>query len=122
MPCSISVTKEDGYIRVRVAGDVALANAKLVATTAHEAAGEHGCDRILVDAPNVRVSLNTVDLFSLGEFLAAVDPRGGRKTALLVPAETLQPDRFLEQVARNRGIYLKVFADAAEAVAWLTEG
>jgi len=119
MECKCSITSGDECVCVHVDGEVTLPDAKRIAAAAHAAVQEHACRRILVDAREAVVRLSLLDLYELGEsasrlMLGAVDG-----VALVVPAESLQPDRFFERVCQNRGLKLQVFTDLDEAVQWL---
>jgi hypothetical protein len=76
-----------------------------------------GAGRVLLDARGVGGEVSTPDRFDIG----AASARIPAKLALIAQAHMIDPERFGETVARNRGADHRVFATEAEAVAWLTD-
>jgi hypothetical protein len=63
----------------------------------------------------------TLERFKLGEYVAELCRQFGRPVYIAVTGEIpiVDPKRFGETVARNRGANGKVFTDLGEAKAWL---
>lgn len=62
--------------------------------------------------------LTTFDRFQLGT-RAAEAAAGWIKLALVAPERLIDPDRFGQVVAQNRGLQVKVFAEEVGALEWL---
>jgi hypothetical protein len=78
--------------------------------------------KILVDLREASLDLNTSQLFELNRshhFLFPV----GTKHAVIISDKTGKPgdERFVENVAVNRGVMLKTFMDTDKAMEWLKE-
>ena len=76
------------------------------------------CGRALADARQQAGDLSIIDWHELATQLQPNWPRD-LYLAIVDRADRLKPDRFLETVARNRGVPVRVFSDMDEAVAWL---
>lgn len=76
-----------------------------------------GVTKVMIDARESTGDLRTMDRFQYGE-LAATYLRPF-KLAFVIRADLLEPARFGETVAVNRGGNVRVFGDANEARAWL---
>lgn len=63
----------------------------------------------------------TFERFKLGEYVAELCLRFGKPVRIAVVGKVpiVDPNRFGEMVARNRGVNGKVFTDLEEAKAWL---
>ena len=77
-----------------------------------------GASRVLLDARGVGGDVSTTDRFDLGVASARIPA----KVALIARPSMIDPERFGETVASNRGAVGRVFASEAEAVAWLVDG
>jgi len=78
-------------------------------------------DLLLVDLTGlVRQPVSTLDRYRLGASVV-VFSRKLRKVATVAQAEFVDPRKFGEQVARNRGVNVRVFTDLDEAQRWLFE-
>jgi hypothetical protein len=80
---------------------------------------DYGCERVLLDARELAVDLGAWDLHQLGSFVSEV-PDKAIKFAMLGTQDQVPADKFIENVATNRGGRLRVFTEEDEAVAWLS--
>jgi hypothetical protein len=106
--CGISVSKEREQLEKCVAAIAAACN-------------EYKSFRLLVKVSGLQGPLPVAELYQLGNFIAEKTSGHYFHIALVVPEETLQPDRFLEKVCRNRGVDIKVFLSAEPAKHWLAQ-
>ena len=94
-----------------------------VVEEALEVATREGKRAVLIDTRELReeVPLSTLDRYQLGSSIASRQlSRDVRVTiAILGKAPLIEPGRFGEVVAVNRGASGKAFTDRGEAVAWL---
>jgi hypothetical protein len=81
-----------------------------------DACATHKCDKALIDARDLQVNMDTLEMFQAGEDVVSVTSKGLR-TAILAREDML--DRFFEDVAVNRGAIVKVFTDLETARDWL---
>ncbi len=89
-----------------------------VFTQLGNACSQHCLCKVLVDARELEISMETMDLFRSGSDLAGIAEPGFR-AAMVTRPELI--DRFFEDVAANRGACVCVFTDVGEARAWLGE-
>ena len=89
-----------------------------------EAALEHRKSRILIDAMAVTGEVTVTQRYAGSVFLTTQIKERAigaiRKVAICGYEPLVDPNRFGELVAVNRGVNLKVMTHRGEAVAWLT--
>jgi len=81
-----------------------------------DACAEYGCKKALIDARDLQVDFDTLDLFEIGGDTAILT-RAGLQVALLAREDML--DSFFQDVAYNRGSLVRVFTDKNTASEWL---
>jgi hypothetical protein len=117
------VTIETDYLLVTTDGTFDVSDAKQLFERALDAAVDHQMRKILFDWRAVTGTPTTMDRFDLASHLAAAYHQRSREIFIrfaLVGVEPLvDPQRFGETVAVNRGVPGKVTTDMSEAVAWL---
>jgi hypothetical protein len=122
MSYQVEYEQQPGYLSVRIRGERSLeAVIAVTAETAEKALALHQ-PRLLVDVREFTGWLQTMENYELvtREF-AKFQGKGIRKLAILDRQHLDQPP-FLETLAQNRGIGLRIHTDAGAAVAWLLEG
>jgi hypothetical protein len=72
-----------------------------------------------VDTREAKIVLSMVDIFESGQVLAVHPSIRRNKIAFLTLMSQAMQARFLEDVAVNRGVFVKSFTDFDEAIAWL---
>jgi hypothetical protein len=84
--------------------------------------GARKCGLLLVDLHVLKnQELTTFERYKMG-LAAASLVSGVRRLAALARADQIDPERFGETVARNRGMNVRVFADLGTAQSWLLAG
>jgi hypothetical protein len=76
--------------------------------------------KLLADFTGHYGPITFVDRYFLGE-KAQVFARHAIKVVTLARSEQLDPQRFGELVARNRGVNVRVFSDVRAALEWVLE-
>lgn len=122
----LKIIPEATHLNVLATGEFSLKEAKRRFLQVLEAVAEQKCKKVLFDCRKVSGNPETLERFFYGEFAARsvldFEERGvSRLTQFAyVLAETvIDPDRFGETVARNRGMDTKVFDNVADALQWL---
>ncbi len=112
--------EQDGYLSVRLppcdSVDQMCANAVRIA----QECSARGISKVLLDALSYEKALPVMSYYDVGARCADL-PVGHLKVACVVRAEATYPDRFFENVLRNRGIDYRWFLDAEQAQRWLVE-
>lgn len=104
-------------VRARGAGDTAGLKDLLGRIAA--AAREAPSGAVLADIREVTATLTLVDRYDIGVFAAALRFPG--PLAVIAAEQVLDPQRFAELVARNRGANVRGFTDPEAARRWLRE-
>jgi hypothetical protein len=92
------------------------------------ASAERSASKVLVDCLEIGGTPTTVDRYEFAEFIACevvgyINERKGFPRLAIVGKEPLvDPSRFGELVARNRGVTIKVVERMEEALEWLGVG
>lgn len=108
------------YLAVRLPPYESLKSTQTQVCTIYEAIDRHNAPKLLIDSRATRERVPVLELYQLGVYI--VHKFGPRlaKLAVVVAAEAAYPDRFGENVLRNRGLdALRFIDDEQEALAWL---
>lgn len=75
--------------------------------------------QFLVDLRQVRNAFSTMDHFNLISSSVTHSEISRTAIAVIVGVSDFDDFRFAEDLAFNRGLYLRIFTDAGAAIAWL---
>lgn len=107
-------------------GCYAFSDAVRVFELACESSREHGHSKLLIDFRKITGTLTAIQRFELSEKTADLYFKKPytylRKIVLLGHEPIVDPNRFGELVAQNRGMPVKVCTDVQEALTWLDTG
>ena len=104
---------------LELTGRISIQSIREVALEVVRVCRETGCQRILNNASGADTrDLSFIDVYSSPEVLEECGILKTTKRAVVVPA-IFNEARFLENVTRNRGHYIRVFWDLDTATAWL---
>jgi len=127
MSMSLKIRSKSGLLRVVATGQISLEEAKRTFLEILDAVVRHKAKHILFDGRTLTGDPSTLDRFFFGEFAAqmvrqlvidyALPPAPQFAYVLHIPV--LDPQRFGETVAVNRGLWFKAFDDIDEALRWL---
>ncbi|HVE38791.1 MAG TPA: hypothetical protein VNM14_02815 [Planctomycetota bacterium] len=83
--------------------------------------GTRGCPLLLIDLRALKNNeISTFERFKIG--LGAASLAGGvQRMATLARPDQIDPQRFGETVARNRGLNTRIFGEQEKALAWLLQ-
>jgi hypothetical protein len=125
MPLTWSAHAEAGVLHVRLRGRVSLAFAQRAYDEVIQYAVDHGHHVLFLDCRAVEGSLGDFERYDFGMHAvahhAALVQAGGVSPRIAIAGSEplVDPARFGETVATNRGVWLKVTTSAEEALAWL---
>lgn len=116
-----------GLLRVIAKGEFSLKEAERTFLQILDAVARHKTEKILFDGRELQGDPNTIQRFLYGEFTAHAVARyntEGRisrasQFAYVLQEPVLDPQRFGEIVAINRGMRVKAFDNLEDAVGWL---
>jgi len=119
--------RSDGdLLRVRLAGEFSLDEAKRNFLEIMEAVALHKTTRVLFDGRAITGNPRTIDRFCYGEFVADAVARhqtrlasGPILFAYALKEPVFNPKKFGETVAVNRGMLIRMFDNLEEALQWL---
>jgi hypothetical protein len=121
VPVTVTVHREDGFLRVIYRGEEDLESEMQAASALLKAVAVHDCHRILHDCRAVvGPRLGTQDCFNAA---SSYDRRFlPIRSALLDHSEHYRENRFWETTVHNQGFTARVFDDEEQAIAWLLDG
>ena len=126
MTLTVDLEARKHYLRATVSGPYSLRAAQDAYDQAVKAALSHGHTRVLIDASRVTGVPTQDERYMLGLFVAAEQrilaakvPEVTVRVAVFAQRPLVDPDRFAETVAVNRGAKVKVSEQLDEALAWL---
>ena len=118
-----------GLLDVEVRGQFSLEEAKRTFLATLDSVGQHRARRVLIDGLGLTGDPEVMERFFYGEFAAVESARVARELnmprpwfAYVLEEPVLDPRRFGENVASNRGMIVKVFENREEALKWLQAG
>src|SRR4051794_19334297 len=117
---------EPGFLHAEVAGNFSLEEAKRTFREMLDAVARHGVKKVLFDGRKLTGNPTTMERFYYGEFVADSVTRLGdlgvspaTQFAYVLTEPILDPRRFGESVAVNRGMFVKAFDNLEDALGWL---
>ena len=122
----IEIRPELSYLNVGAMGEFSLQEAKRTFLEMLEAVAQHQVKKVLLDGRRLTGDPQTIERFYYGKFAAdsvwMFKDRGislATKFAYVLKEPVLDPQRFGETVAVNRGMLVKAFDDLEDALGWL---
>lgn len=126
MTMDVDLQPRKHYLRATVSGAYSLRAAQDAYDHAVKAAVAAGHTRVLIDASSVQGGPTQDERYMLGLFVAAEQrilasrtPPVEVQVAVYACKPLIDPERFAETVAVNRGAKVKVSEQLDEALAWL---
>src|SRR5262245_43241913 len=129
MSMEIEVGIESGLLRVVVRGRFSVQEAKRTFLEVLDAVAQHRASTVLIDGRLLKGKPETMERFYYGEFAAketgrvALEHRMVRppRFAYVLNEPMLDPWRFGETVAINRGMRVKAFDNLEDALRWIQQ-
>ena len=129
MTVAISPACETGYLHVAIRGEFCVEDAQRTFLEVLEVAMRNRLFRVLLDGLEITGEPTVIERFYYGKFAAAAvtlstgqDGTFIPKFAYVLEHPVLDPGRFGETVAVNRGMNVKAFEDLEAARRWLGAG
>ena len=118
MSIKLQMENASGYMVAKFTGEGKPEEALLSFEQIVEQCKNTNNHRLLIDCTEAKTEMTIVDMYEQGEG-AKIFKRYGIKVAVVVPEQKLEPEKFAEMVARNRGVNACVFTDHQTAKEWL---
>jgi hypothetical protein len=115
MPDALTVNKGRGFVEIRSYGTVSQSDIAASIAKVSEIAAAEGITSVLVDTTEQESLPSTLDIHSL----FAQFPRVLRVALISTKQPTADDVHFIETVAVNRGISIRVFPNRDDAEMWL---
>ena len=127
MSISIEVRAEPGVLYVAGSGQFTLAHARRKFLRILDAVDQNHATKVLFDGREVKGNPETIERFWYGEFVAKAVTRymiegairRAPQFAYVLHEPVLDPKRFGQTVAANRGMWVKAFDNLEDAREWL---
>lgn len=114
-----------GTLKVRTWGrDSSLEEVKRYGMTVFETCLDRGCNKLLLDERALKYELDILDTYKLAEFYSEQMVRLKQqviKAAIVCDPKYLKDAVFWEDCSVNRGLFVKAFTSADDALLWLEE-
>ena len=118
-PETMSTSDKGSYLLVEFFGEFSVEAGKQCVDRMVEACKEHSKSKVLLDCRKMTGAMPILDRYLVADY-GASKGRLLMQLALLNREGVPLPDNFVENVAVNRGMNMKVFTDHDEALYWLT--
>lgn len=123
----LRISAESGLLRVIAIGEFSSEEAERTFLEILDAVARHKTEKILFDGRELKGEPDTIERFLYGKFAAQsvvrdIRERGLRfapQFAYVLQEPVLDPQRFGETVAANRGMWVKAFDNIEDALGWL---
>lgn len=128
MGMTVTITPEPDVMRVTIAGEFSFEEATRSFLEIVDAVAEQRCEKIIVDGRALTGEPEFIERFFYGEFTAESCVNSLYKKgiipmfAFVLRKPILDPRRFGQIVANNRGMLVKLFENPVEAIDWLGAG
>ena len=126
MSMNIETYPELDFLRVNAMGTFSLEESMRTFLEMLEAVARHKVEKVLFDGRGLTGELEVMERFYYGEFVAQAVMRFAARSASPAPRfayvlkePVLDPRRFGETVATNRGMNVKAFDNLEDALEWL---
>ena len=118
------ISAGSGFLHVSATGEFTLGEAKRTFLEVLDALARHNYEKVVIDGRKLTGEPKTIERFYYGEFAAqaVASFRGvsrASKFAYVLEPPVLDPGRFGETVAVNRGMNVKAFENLEDAFGWL---
>lgn len=116
----IVVDARDGYLSITLPAYESPEKKKAHLSAVYDAVREHDARRLLIDCRATKRLIPVLDLYDLCRSMVSTFGPEDIRIAVLVSPEAAYPDRFGENVLRNRGLDLiRFLEDEHNTVEWL---
>ena len=120
MGYTVEFVEDAKYVQVVLLGEVTKEDHFNSTDDAVHAVSGNSCNRLLVDTTQAELKMSATEDYDFVSQLPSQYPIGMR-IAVVVHPDDFNYHKFIENVARNRGLQLTVFRDKVMASNWLLD-
>jgi hypothetical protein len=121
----LNVEPRSGYLYASVSGELTVAAAQDGLRELFATASRHGQPRILIDVSRLQAEWGPQERYEVGAFIASQVERAASlfpedpRIAIYAVAPLMDPNRFTQRVAVNRGAQVRASDSLQELLSWL---
>jgi hypothetical protein len=116
----LTVEKKDDYLLITLPPYKSVRLTESFISRMYDVVDEYNCHKLLIDMRSTKKQIPIMELYELCLYLVSKFGHAPVKIAAVASPEAVYPDRFGENVVRNRGLDLIRFVnDMQEALDWL---
>jgi hypothetical protein len=121
MSISLKFELREEFLHCRASGEFSFEDACMVIQEVLAESAQRGALKVLVDCLRMGGSPTMVERYAMSEFLASkvVELKRFPRLAFLGKEPLVDPNRFGELVATNRGVQMKTVEQMEDALNWL---
>jgi hypothetical protein len=116
----VRVVNKGEYLLITTPPYQSVSQTESVISAMYDAIDRQNCRKLLIDVRATRKQVPIMELYEICLYLVSKFGHTQVKMAVMASPEAVYPDRFGENVARNRGLDLiRFIGDEQEALNWL---
>ena len=120
MPYEVTFAENENYVSGALTGEITESEIKAARVEMNALLTDHDCERLLVDATGTTRMLGFLSDFEItASHKSELPPRTWH--AVVIRPDQKEHMQFVENVAQNRAVNLRLFTDRHEAIDWLLE-
>lgn len=116
----LTITDTGSFLLVEFFGKFSVEAGKQCVDRMAEACMKYDRFKVLLDCRRMTGDMPMMDRFQVAEY-GATKRQQLQQLALLASKDVVRPDNYVENVAVNRGMNMKIFTDFDIAVWWLSQ-
>lgn len=116
----LKIEQKDGYLILTFPPYRSLQQIENVINEMYAAVDKYNCHKLLIDLRSTKKKIPIIELYELCIYLVSKVGHLNARIAVIASPEAVYPDRFGENVVRNRGLDLIRFVEGEQgALEWL---
>ncbi|MFW9875330.1 MAG: STAS/SEC14 domain-containing protein [Candidatus Thorarchaeota archaeon] len=120
MSYELRVKKENDFLNIHIKGKRDLESIKKATSEILKKCVENKCSRVLIDVREFKNRIGTMEIFMLASSELPKIIKGKLEQVAIIDQKGFEDKiKFFEDVARNRGYYVKIFTEYDEAINWI---
>ena len=115
-----SIEKKDDYLLITFPSYHSVMQFELCIAAMYDAVDDYNCRKLLIDFRATVKQIPIMDLYDMCIYLVSKFGLAHARIAVIASPDAVYPDRFGENVVRNRGLeFMRFVENMQEAIDWL---